>query len=111
MGTAGYAENIPCVAVVVGDLSEYSNARDRHVIYIDGALTSMSFMYALETLGLSSCPINWPDFGPLEQKMKKKLALENYERPIMLISFGYPAKDVEVPYSSKKSLDEIRTID
>jgi nitroreductase len=110
-GATGYSDNIQCIAVVIGDLSQYSNARDRHIIYIDAALSAMSFMYALEVLGLSSCPINWPDFGPLEQKMRKKLKLKFYERPIMLISIGYPRKDIEVAYSCKKSLDEIRSYD
>lgn len=61
MGTSGFSDNIPVVAVLVGDQSAYYHERDRHVIYIDASLAAMSFILALETLGLSSCCINWPD--------------------------------------------------
>lgn len=104
MGTKGFAQNFPAVAVIVGQLRAYPFERDRHVIYIDGALAAMSFMYALETLGLASCPINWPDVEPLEKEMEKELQLEKDQRPIMLISFGYPDKSGQIPYSAKMPL-------
>ncbi|WNN91004.1 nitroreductase family protein [Gloeocapsopsis dulcis] len=108
MGTKGFNHNFPVIVVVVGKLRAYFSERDRHVIYIDGALASMSFMYALETLGLSSCPINWPDMEPQESQMAKLLNLEPDERAIMLISVGYPDPDGMVPYSQKKPLNQIR---
>lgn len=107
-GTLGYGESVPCVAVVVGSLDNYPSPRDRHVIYIDGALSAMSLMFSLETLGLSSCPINWPDFGPLENKMGKALGLSAFERPIMLIAIGYPDRSIPIAYSKKKCIDQIR---
>lgn len=107
-GTRGFQDNIPVVAVVVGSLRAYANEWDRHLIYIDGALASMSFMLALETLGLSSCPLNWPDIGTLEKKMASLLNLEPDERVIMLISIGYPHPDRLVAYSQKKGLELLR---
>lgn len=108
MGTKGFSHNFPVIVVLVGKLSAYPYERDRHVIYIDSSLAAMSFMYALETLGLSSCPINWPDIEHLEVKMANLLRLEVDERPIMLIALGYPDPDGMVAYSQKKSLDELR---
>lgn len=108
-GTAGYADNLPMVIVVTGDLSDYFSSRDRHIIYIDTSLSVMAFLYALETLGLSSVTINWPDFGLLENKMKKKLNLETYERPIIVIGVGYAKEKGMIPYSQKKPLDLIRS--
>ncbi len=109
MGTKGFSQNFSAIVVVVGKLRAYFSERDRHVIYIDAALASMSFMFALETLGLSSCPINWPDIEECEKKMTSVLVdLEPDERVIMLISVGYPAPDGMVPYSQKKELDLLR---
>lgn len=102
-GTPGWLDNIPCVIVVVGDLSAYPSERDRHVIYIDASLASMQLMLAFETLGLSSCSINWPDINNSESQMKKLLNLELYERPIMLISVGYAKQDGGIPFSQKKT--------
>jgi len=107
-GTSGFVDNIPCTIVVVGDLSAYPAERDRHVIYIDGSLAAMQLMLALETMGLSSCPINWPDLDVPEQKMAKRLGLKPFERPIMLIAVGYAAPDGMIPFSQKKRAGVLR---
>ena len=107
MGTAGFSHNFQCAVVVVGDLAAYPYERDRHVIYIDGSLAAMQFMLALETLGLSSCVINWPDIEGLELKMAKALNLSVQQRPIMVISVGYADAEGLIPYSQKKTAQEL----
>lgn len=108
MGTKGYAHNIPMLIVAVGNLDAYFDERDRHLIYIDASLANMALMLALETLGLSSCPINWPDIEPRERMMDKFLSLEKYQRPIMCIGVGFPDPEGMVAFSEKRSLDQIR---
>ncbi|MEA5448618.1 nitroreductase family protein [Leptolyngbya sp. CCNP1308] len=108
MGTKGFSENFPAVIVVVGKLRAYFSERDRHIIYIDAALASMSLMYALETLGLGSCPINWPDIESKEKQMADLINLELDERPVMLISLGYPDPSGMIAFSQKKSLNQLR---
>jgi len=110
-GATGYAHQIPTVIVIKGDLSNYFSPRDRHVPYIDASLATMGFIYALETLGLSSSCINWPDFEPLEGRMAKTLGLKPHERVIMLLAVGYAQPDALVAYSKKKSIDNLRTFD
>jgi len=107
MGTTGYAQNVPALIVVLGDLSAFAEERDRHLIYIDGALASMQLMLALETLGLASCPINWPDIERREQQMARELGLPPHIRPVMLIAIGYADPDGGVPYSAKKPVDAL----
>jgi len=106
MGTSGFSRNIPCTIAIVGDLSAYPAERDRHVIYIDGSLAAMQLMLALETLGLSTCPINWPDIEERERMLSDKLSLSYSERPIMLLAVGYPDPDGGIPYSQKKTEQE-----
>lgn len=108
-GSAGYSHQIPAIVVVTGKLDSYFSPRDRHAIYVDSSLASMSFMLALETLGLSSSVINWPDFEPLEMKMQKTLGLDASERVIMLIAVGYADPDGGIPFSQKKSLEALRS--
>lgn len=107
-GSAGYAHNIPAIVVVVGRLESYFSPRDRHAIYVDGSLAAMSFMLGLETLGLSSSVINWPDFEPLERRMQKKLDLDLTDRVVMLIAVGFAHPEGMVPFSQKKELDTFR---
>lgn len=103
MGTAGFAENLPCIIAVVGDLSAYPAERDRHCIYIDGALAAMQLMLACEPLGLSTCPINWPDVEQREQMLEQKLGLAYHERTIMLLAVGYAQSEGGIPFSQKKT--------
>ncbi len=108
MGTRGYGQGIPILIVLVGNLDAYFDDRDRHVIYIDASLASMSFMLALETLGLGSCAINWPDIEDRERKMEKFLELDRHQRPLMCIGVGYPDPDGLVAYSEKRPLGQLR---
>jgi nitroreductase len=107
-GTRGFGEGFPAFAVVVGRMRAFFSERDRHLIYIDGALSSMAFVFALETLGLSSCCINWADEAEQEREMSRVLGLAPDERPVMCISFGYPDPDGMVPYSEKRPLERLR---
>lgn len=106
---ASDADQFPCVVVIVGQLRAFPLERDRHVIYIDAALAAMAFQFALQTQGVGSCPINWPEIPHLERRMARLLELEPDERPVMLISLGYPDESSLVPSSGKKSLDELRS--
>lgn len=109
MGTGGYHHNIPVMIVIIGNLNAYFSERDRHLIYIDASLANMGLMLALETLGLSSCPINWPDIEARERSMEKFLKLAEFQRPIMCLGVGY-ADDNEgmVARSEKRIIDKIR---
>jgi nitroreductase len=108
MGLKGYDHNVPVMIVVIGNLDAYFDERDRHVMYIDASLANMSLILALETLGLSSCCVNWPDIEALEMKMEKALDLEKHQRPIMCMAVGYPDPEGMVAYSEKRNLDLIR---
>lgn len=110
-GTAGFLHNIPAVIVVVGDLSNYVEERDRHLIYIDSALASMQLMLALQALGLSTVPINWPDVEDRELRMQAELDLAIHERPVMLIGVGYGDDSGLIPYSQKKPVNLLLRIE
>ncbi|MBX7483366.1 nitroreductase family protein [Qipengyuania qiaonensis] len=107
-GTAGFKHNIPVMVAVLGTLDAFYSERDRHVPYIDGSLAAMSFAYALETLGLSSCIFNWPDIEKREKMAERVLGLKGYERPVFFMGVGYPDPDAMVAYSQKRPLDVMR---
>ena len=107
MGTAGFSHNFQCMVVVVGDLSAYPFEKDRHIIYIDSGLAVMQLQLALETQGLASCCINWPDIERHERQMALELDLAPYQRPVMLLAVGYPLADALVPYSAKKNASDL----
>lgn len=107
MGTAGYVQQIPALIVVLGDFSSFEHERDRHLPYIDGSLAAMQLMLALETLGLASCAINWPDVEARERRIASALALPVHIRPLMLIAVGYADPAGGIPFSAKKASNNL----
>jgi len=106
-GTTGFAQQVPAIIVVVGDLSAYPFERDRHLIYIDASLASMQLMLAAEIFGLATCPINWPDVDRAESRLQRILPLASHERVIMLIAIGFADSSGEIPYSQKKDASSL----
>ncbi|MAG66515.1 MAG: nitroreductase [Pseudomonadales bacterium] len=108
-GTKTFYKEVPGVIVVVGHLDAYYRERDRHAIYVDGSLAVMSLILAFETLGISSCVINWGDEEPAESRMNKLLNLKTSDRVLMLVAYGYPDQTTKVPFSSKRETETVRT--
>lgn len=107
-GAEGFRQNFPVYAVVIGRLRAYPQSYDRHVIYVDGALSTMALVYALETLGLATCLVNWGDHPLKNKRIAKLLHLEPDERVITTLAIGYPDVDGLVPYSQKKEVSRFR---
>lgn len=108
-GTRGFGHQVPAVAVLIGRLAGYRYGFDRHAIYIDGGLASMGFLFGLETLGLSSCCINWPDVGSRYAAIKKLIPLQEDEQVLMLIAIGKADPEGLIPSSQKRALGQFRT--
>lgn len=111
LGAHGFKQNIPCLIVIVGKQRAYHGARDKHNVYIDASLASMTLQYALESMGLASCCINWHSNLKRDIKMSNLLGLDGDETVIMLLAVGYPDPDEKVAYSEKRPLEQMRTYD
>ncbi|MCS5713725.1 nitroreductase family protein [Herbiconiux sp. CPCC 205716] len=108
MGTAGYAEQLSGIIVIVGDLSAFFDERDRHLIYVDSCLAAMGLIYGLEAQGVASCCINWPDLPDRDKAIAALLGLPSHERVVMLLAYGYPDPSGLVPYSAKRPVEAVR---
>ena len=104
-GVAGY--ELPSLIVVLGNYSGYFNARDINAPIIDASLTIMSLLYALETLGLSSVCINWPNLPDREKKIRELIKIEEHEFVVMFIGIGYPDTEGKIPFSSKRKTNSV----
>ena len=71
--------------------------------------SAMAFMYALDTFGVSSCPVNWPDIAGREMKIARAPGLAPCERIVLVMAIGYPDPEGLVACSQKKSLDDFRS--
>lgn len=108
-GTSGFGPDFPAIAVLIGKLHAWPHEPNRHLVYIDASLAAMAFVLALETQGLGTCCLNWPDLRPQERRMARLLGLEPDERVILLIALGYPDPEGPATSSPKKPLAELRS--
>ncbi len=106
-GAKSFASNIPALAMVVGSTNASPSPGDRHLMYIDGSLAAMNFILALESMGISTCPINWPDNKGPERELRKLIDLKAYERPILIIAMGKSDREALVACSARKSTTEM----
>jgi nitroreductase len=104
-GITGYA--IPSVVVVVGSYKGYFDERDAKVPVIDASMAAMSFVLALETLGLSSVCVSWPCEPEPNAAVRELVHLDDDEFVVMLVGVGYPDPEGKIPYSAKRSVDQL----
>lgn len=109
VGPDSYEDNIPVLIVLTGKQRAYKDDSERNTIFIDSSLAAMSFQFALETLGLASCMINWPMLPKVQREIAQQLNLDPDEQVINFIAVGYPDPAGKIPYSSKKDLSKIRS--
>jgi len=108
MGLSGCDREPPVLIAVVGEQRAFEHERDRHVIYIDGSLAAMNLMLALETLGLASCPVNWPDIPEKEKELRDTIDLDADQQVVMFLTAGYPNPDGKVAWSERKPVERMR---
>lgn len=88
-GNAGFTENIPYIAVISSDLASFYTPDERNQAYTDGGLFAMNLMYAMHSLNVSSCPLNWCNSFVMENRFHKLNYINNSESVIMVLAFGY----------------------
>jgi nitroreductase len=99
-GIAGY--RVPALIIVIGKYRGYFDERDVKAPIIDASLSVMGFLLALETLGLSSVCINWPNHPKRERELRRHIELESDEFVVMMIGLGYAAPTGLIPFSAKR---------
>lgn len=107
-GVHGYT--VPAVMAIIGQYRGYFDPRDLKCPIIDASLMSMGFLFALETLGLSSVCINWPETKSRNTAIREVIELEDDEFVVMLIGIGYADPAGGIAYSCKRSLETVLEI-
>lgn len=101
---------VPNIVVIIGCYRAYVNVGEINTPVIDSSLAAMSFLFALETLSLSSVCLNWSSDLKREKGIRQLIELEPDEFVVMLVGIGYPSPDAKIACSAKKSLPELLSI-
>lgn len=102
-GTAGFGDDIPLLAVVVGHASSFRFSRDRHLINFDSGLFVSQTILLLEEKGLNTCICNWTPDLKIDNAAIKLLGLDKSKTIMCLLAIGYGDQNLSRPLSYKKS--------
>lgn len=105
-GSRGFAEQVDKVLVVTSDLTAFQSAGERNQAWVDGGMFAMSLVYALHSLGLGTCCLNWSKKFEVDRELREYVPIPEQEVIIMMIAVGHLPDEFDVPQSPMKSVDE-----
>ncbi|WP_223198086.1 nitroreductase family protein [Maribacter arenosus] len=106
-GNRPFGDKIPNLMIVTTDLKAFFAGSEHYQHWIDGGLLSMSIMYALHSLGIASCPLNWSQTPKRDKQLRKAINISPNQTVIMMIAAGYPKDVNKVCSSTRRPLEEI----
>lgn len=106
-GNAGFGHTIPLLAVVTSDRSSFFDLSERSEPDFDGGLFTMSFLLALQSLGLSSCCLNWCVFPELDRQGHLIGHIPQNEKILTFLAIGYARSDAYVPLSARRPIEDV----
>lgn len=108
-GNAGFAASVPAVAVITVDCRLFAGAGERNQRWVDGGLFAMSLVYALHSLKVQTCMLNWSMSNTSSRAMRKALDLAPYEDIVALVAVGYGPESYRVARSPRRLSRELLT--
>lgn len=108
-GNRGFGHKIPNLLVVCADLRGFFTGQERYQHWIDGGLFSMSLIYALHSLGVGSCCLNWSQSPEFDIKFRSVIDIDPHHSVIMMIAIGFPDETNKVCVSPRRPIEEVLT--
>jgi len=105
-GTRGFGQSVNKVLVITSDLCNFQSY-ERYQSWVDGGLFAMSLVYALHSLGLGTCCLNWSVEYARDILLKRFLKMSQSETIIMLLAVGMLPQELMVAESCRKPLSEV----
>lgn len=97
--------------VVTGNLNLYQNEYERNTVFLDGGIFVMNLLYALDSVGLVSCPIIWGSEPTDDKKLSEILGINKKEKIVCLITAGRcVGESFMAACSPKRPIEDILTI-
>jgi nitroreductase len=110
LGNRGFGDQVDSVITVTADLSCFFSSSERNQAWIDGGLFAMSLIYALHSLGIASCPLNWSVNPKRDLALKNASGIPHSHSVIMMIACGHIKDEFTVAQSKRKPMEELCTI-
>jgi len=103
-GNRGFDKEIKNLMIICTDLSAFVPGQEAYQHWIDGGMYSMSIVYAIHSIGLVSCCLNWSTDPKTDLKLRNKLKIKNNHSVLMMLAFGKPEVNTSVCQSKRKPI-------
>lgn len=108
-GNRGFGNKIPNLVIIATDLRAFVTGQEHYQHWIDGGMFSMSFIWALHSLGIASCALNWSQSPSKDRAFRKLIDIHPAHTISMMIAVGKPDTENIVCSSERRPLQEVYT--
>lgn len=108
-GNKGFGDKIPNLLILGIDLKAFMPGQEHYQHWIDGGLFSMSVVYALHSIGIASCCLNWSSTPKNDRNLRKIIDIKGNHTIMMMLAVGYPDEMNKVCHSTRKPISEVLT--
>lgn len=106
-GNRGFGDSASQILIVTSDLNYFMTPAERNQCFIDGGMFAMSLVYALHSLCVGTCCLNWSADYKRDLALKAEAEIPQAESVIMMIAVGHLPDNFVVASSPRKKLSEI----
>lgn len=109
-GARGFSNTVNKLLICTADISAMVLVGERNQHWIDGGLWAMSMVYALHSLGLGTCFLNWSKTTDHDAALRRLCDIPRNERVIVMIAVGQLPETLLVAESARLPLDAVLTV-
>ena len=106
-GNRGFGDQADKILVVASSQDCFLTVGERHQAWIDGGMFAMSLIYALHSLGLGSCCLNWSVEPAVDRAFKQDAGLPANLAIVMLLAVGHLPERFAVAQSPRRPLHRV----
>lgn len=106
-GNRGFGEQADRVLLITSRLDAFLTVGERYQSWIDGGLFAMSLIYALHSLGVASCCLNWSVEPDSDRALRKIAGVPADHHVIMMLAIGRLPEELPVAQSPRRPLEQV----
>jgi nitroreductase len=106
-GNRGFGQQADKVLIITIELGAFLSVGERNQCWIDGGLYAMSLIYALHSLGLGTCCLNWSVEKDQDEKLRRVADIRTSENIVMLLAVGHLPERFEVAHSQREDVCDV----
>ncbi len=108
-GNAGFGDTVGALFVITANLRGFYKIGERNQGFVDGGLFAMSLAYAIHSLGLGACFLNWSVSAKQDWKMRRALRIPRNEVVITMMAVGHLKETFSVATAPRFPIAEALT--